>query len=111
MRILLALTMVMALLLPSVAQDDVIPWQISIIGQGEAFYGAILATGYRPVMQSRSHSFGKFAMVSDRVVVQVMLLVGPDQELYEALYQLEDEPREGWRVVGVVLRKRDGIRV
>ena len=63
------------------------------------------------MVQSRSHSFGDFRKLSDTIVAQVVRLVGPDQSLYEALYQLEDEPDLGWRVVGVVLRKEAGIGI
>jgi hypothetical protein len=138
MRIFVALAFVMALLSPGVAQADDVPWQASITGQieafrahdgaaalalagagfrkqfdgqGEAFYGAILATGYQPVVQSRSHSFGDFNRVSDTQVNQIVHLVGPDQGLYDALYQLVDEPDVGWRVLGVILRKQAGIGI
>ena len=49
--------------------------------------------------------------VGDGAVVQVVKFVGRDQSLYEALYQLVDEPGEGWRVQGVILRKEAGIGV
>jgi hypothetical protein len=138
MRIFLALMMMMGLLLPSAAQDEAAPWQAVVTGQieafravdgaaalalagagfraqfagqPEAFYAAILASGYAPVAQSRSHSFGAFTRLSGSAVVQVVLLVGPDQGLYEAVYRLEDEAGVGWRVVGVVLRKQDGIGI
>ena len=138
MRLLLALALVMTLLLPGAAQEDAAPWQTTVTrqieafragdsgtalalagavfrsqfdGQPEAFYAAILATGYQPVVQSRSHSFGDFSKLTDSFVVQVVLLVGPDQGLYEALYQLADEPDEGWRVVGVVLHRQAGIGI
>jgi len=138
MRMLLALMVMVMLTLPSAAQDDAAPWQATVTGQIEAlravdgaaalalagagfraqfdgqpeeFYVAILASGYAPVAQSRSHSFGTFSRLSDTAVVQVVLLVGPDQGLYEAVYRLEDEAGVGWRVVGVVLRKQDGIGI
>jgi len=138
MRIILALTLILALLAPAAAQDDTAPWQATVTsqieafraqdgaaalalagagfrdqfdGQPDAFYAAVLATGYEPVVQSRSHSFGDFAMVSATVVAQVVLLVGPDQGLYEALYQLENEPDAGWRVLGVMLRKQKGVAI
>ena len=138
MRLFLALALMMALLLPAAAQDDAAPWQatvtgqieafrakdgaaaLSFAGQGfrtqfegqpEAFYAAIVATGYQPIVDSRSHSFGKFDLVSEDVVVQVVRLVGPDQGLYEALYQLGNEPGEGWRVLGVALRKEAGVGI
>lgn len=138
MRVFLALALMMALLFPAAAQDDAAPWQASITGQIEAFraqdgaraltfaaegfrtqfegqpdafYAAILATGYQPVVDSRSHSFGKSEKVSETIVIQVVELVGPDQGLYEALYQLANEPDEGWRVLGVALKKQAGIGI
>ena len=138
MRVILALVLMMTLLLPAAAQDDPAPWQATVTGQieafrakdgatalslagegfrtqfegqPEAFYAAIVATGYRPIVDSRSHSFGAFEMVSESVVMQVVRLVGPDQGLYEALYQLGNEPDEGWRVLGVALRKEAGVGI
>ena len=138
MRIFLALMMVLTLLLPSAAQDEAAPWQATVTGQIEAFravdgaaalalagagfraqfegqpdafYLAILASGYGPVVQSRSHSFGAFNRINETTVAQVVRLVGPDQGLYEALYQLEDEPDLGWRVVGVMLRREAGVGI
>lgn len=139
MRIFLALAMMMALLLPVAAQqDEAAPWQASVTGQiealragdgagalafaseafrlqfaerPEAFYAAVIATGYLPIAESRSHSFGTFNKVGDAIVLQVVKFVGADQGLYEALYQLGNEPEQGWRVLGVVLKKQPGIGV
>jgi hypothetical protein len=134
----LALALTVAMLSPAAAQTEDAAWQAIVTGQieafrakdeaaalsyageafraqfegrPEAFYMAIVATGYRPVVESRSHSFGAFTKVSDTVVMQVVKLVGPDQGLYEALYQLVDEPGEGWRVLGVALRKGPGLGI
>jgi len=138
MRIMMALAMaLMALVLPAQAQDDAAPWQASVTGQIQAFRAgdglaaldfaaagfkaqftdpnefvkAIAASGYGPIVASRSHSFGAFTKVSDTVVMQVVKFVGPDQNLYEALYQMVDEPDVGWRVQGVALKKEAGIGV
>lgn len=138
MRVFLALALMMTLLLPAAAQDDAAPWQATVTGQIEAFrakdgatalsfagkgfrtqfegqpdafYAAIVATGYQPIVDSRSHSFGEFTKVSDEIVMQVVKLVGPDQGLYEALYQLGNEPDEGWRVLGVALKREAGVGI
>lgn len=138
MRVILAFVMLLGLAWPATAQDDPTPWQATITGQIEAFraqdgeaalalagegfrtqfagqpaafYAAILASGYAPIVQSRSHSFGKSRQLSDSVVAQVVRLVGPDQSLYEAIYQLENEADLGWRVLGVVLRKDAGVAI
>ena len=130
--------MLIGLAFPAWAQTDETPWQATVTGQIEAFraqdgaaalsfagqgfrtqfadqpdsfYAAIIASGYQPIVDSRSHSFGEFNKVSDTSVLQVVKFVGPDQGLYEALYQLADEPGEGWRVQGVALRKEAGIGI
>ena len=139
MRALLAVAMMLiGLLAPAMAQDDAAPWQASMTGQieafrahdgaaaltfagqgfraqfeghPEAFYAAIVASGYQAIVDSRSHSFGEFERISETAVLQVVKFVGPDQGLYEALYQLADEPDEGWRVVGVALRREAGVGI
>lgn len=76
----------------------------------EAFFVAIIGSGYSPIMESRSHTFGGFRKMGDKAVVQEVRLVGNDQSLYEALYQLAEEP-EGWRVQGVQLIKQPGVGI
>jgi hypothetical protein len=76
----------------------------------EAFFGAIVGSGYAPIMESRSHTFGEFQKMGDKAVVQEVKLVGNDQSLYEAFYQLAEEA-DGWRVQGVQLLKQAGIGV
>lgn len=124
---------------PLRAQDAAAPeaaWQAVITGQIEAFRAGdgaaalsfagagfrarytdpnafvvdIARSGYAPIVASRSHSFGKFDKVSDTIVMQVVRFVGPDQMLYEGLYQLMLE-KDGWRVAGVALKKQDGLSV
>lgn len=139
MRLVLALVlMIFTLSVPAAAQDATteVPWQDSITGQLEAFrtndaagalsfagatfkaayqdaamfYAGILAAGYEPLVNSRSHSFGTFQQVSETSVMQVVNLVGPDQKLYRALYQMTAEP-EGWRVAGVAMTIESGIGI
>lgn len=86
-------------------------FQTQFDGKPEAFIAAIATAGYAPIVESRSHSFGTFDKVSDTSVLQVVKFVGPNQTLYEAVYQLADEPDVGWRVQGVALRKQDGIAI
>jgi hypothetical protein len=76
----------------------------------EAFYNAIMAAGYEPIMKSRSHSFGEFARLSDKVVAQVVHFVGSDNLLYDALYRMEQEP-DGWRVEAVAVAQRPGVAI
>lgn len=137
MRIWAIIVGLMVLLSPAAAQDDA-PWQATVTGQieafraqdgaaalqfageafrvqfegqPEAFYAAIIASGYEPIVRSRSHSFGEFKTMSAARVLQVVDFVGPDQGLYQALYELGDEPGEGWRVLGVVLRREAGVGI
>lgn len=138
MRLIFALAFaVLALVAPVSAQSGDTPWQASISGQiegfrdgdgeaalqfageafrtqfegrPEAFIEAIADGGYAPIVQSRSHSFGRAQEVSDTSVLQVVNIIA-EQGLYEAIYQMTDEAGEGWRVVGVVLRKQAGITI
>lgn len=139
MRMIFALAMMLVgLAIPSLAQPEDAPWQAVVTGQieafragdgvaalgfagegfrtqfedrPEAFVAAIAASGYGPIVESRSHSFGTFNKVSDISVLQAVTFVGPDQSLHEAVYQLADEPGQGWRVQGVVLRRQAGLSV
>jgi hypothetical protein len=138
MRILLAMTMLLATLFPALGQEDATPWQDAVTGQiqalrdgdaetalsfaaegfrtqfeGEAerFYEAIMNLGYTPIAASRSHSFGEFNKVGDTTVVQIVKFIGTDQGLYEAVYQLSNEGENGWHVQGVMLRKSAGVAV
>ena len=139
MRVGLAVAMMLMVVAGAVvAQDGDAPWQAAVTGQIEAFRAqdgakalsfagegfrlqfaaqpeafdeAIIAAGYGAIVDSRSHSFGEFNRVGEAGVLQVVKFVGPDQGLYEAIYQLADEPDEGWRVQGVVLRRTAGVGI
>lgn len=76
----------------------------------EQFFAAIANWGYGPIMESRSHSFGQYQLVAPDKVLQAVRFVGPDQGLYEAIYQLNKEA-EGWRIGGVQLLKTQGVGV
>jgi hypothetical protein len=135
--ILVCAVMLLGLAAPAVAQVDKVPWQAVVTGQIEAFragdgaaalklagagfkeqfrdpdifLAAVVASGYGPIVESRSHSFGEFTKLSDTAVMQVVRFVGSDQGLYEALYQMVDEPDTGWRVQGVALRRQEGVGI
>ena len=76
----------------------------------EAFFVAIVASGYAPIMESRSHTFGQFKKLDENTVLQEVKLVGNHQSLYEAFYQLRQET-VGWRVAGVQLMKQPGMGI
>jgi hypothetical protein len=76
----------------------------------ETFYAVILGTGYAPIAQSSSHSFGQFKLVAGEQVIQIVRLAGAEDGRFDALYQLVKEP-EGWRVLGVQLQKSSAIDI
>lgn len=123
-------------MVPAQAQDDPLAaeWQAVVTGQVEAFRAhdapaamrfasagfnqsfatpeafeqAIRAWGYAAIMDSRSHNFGPYQALNDKVVLQAVKFTGPDSVLYEAIYQLNRE-EGGWRVAGVQMRKTAGM--
>ena len=76
----------------------------------EVFFVAIIASGYSPIAESRTHSFGSFQVMGEKLVLQSVRLSGGDQSLYEAIYQLAEEPA-GWRVQGVQLTKLSAMAI
>lgn len=76
----------------------------------QTFLDAVLNTGYSAIAESRSHSFGSFRLLGSRAVVQEVRLVGKDQVLYRAFYELIEESG-GWRVLGVQLLRQGGIGI
>lgn len=75
-----------------------------------AFVLAILASGYAPIVESRSHSFGSYRMLTPDQVLQEVRFVDSKQGLYQAIYQVMRETA-GWRIQGVQLVKTPGIGV
>lgn len=136
--ILLVLGLSLASLSPTLvaAQVEPAPWQETITGQiqafrdgdapgalsyagagfqtafssPEAFFVTIMGSGYAPIGTSVSHSFGSFQRIDEANVAQQVRLVGPAQELYEAVYVLREEA-EGWRVQGVQLVKTAAVGI
>ncbi len=137
MRMILRLVLGLLMMAPAWAQEAEFPWRETVTGQIEAFRSGdaeaalgfagatfksnyqdaeqfladVERAGYGPIVSSRSHSFGVFRELREGAVVQLVNLVGPDQRLYEAIYELVDEPGEGWRVQGVVMRETQGIGI
>lgn len=74
----------------------------------DIFFETIVRSGYAPIVDSHSHSFGDYRMIGGMAVLQQVTLVGSDQQLYGAIYQLTEEP-EGWRVQGVQLFRQQGM--
>ena len=130
MRILLNVLLSVLMLAPVVAQDAETAWRETVTGQivalrggdGEtalSFAGAafranyqadpqrfvddITRSGYGPIGQSRSHSFGAYRELAPGAVLQVVEFIDKDGRVWEAIYQLVDERDEGWRIQGVAL--------
>lgn len=76
----------------------------------EAFFVAIVGSGYGPIMESASHSFGAFTQVDERSMAQQVMFTGRDLSRYEAVYVVTEEAA-GWRVAGVQLAKAPGIGI
>lgn len=76
----------------------------------EAFFVAIIQSGYGPIMDSLTHSFGEYKLIGGMGIVQQVKFIGNDQQLYDAVYQLTQESG-GWRVQGVHLMRPNGVAV
>lgn len=76
----------------------------------QAFFVAIVGSGYAPIMESSSHSFGAFSLLGEDGVMQQVRFVGSDHSLYDALYRLTEEAGR-WRVQGVQLAARRGVAI
>ncbi|MGV3651380.1 MAG: DUF4864 domain-containing protein [Devosia sp.] len=76
----------------------------------DLFFVVIMGSGYAPIMDSRSHSFGRFVKTSETEVVQEVQLVAPDRSIFTAAYQLKLE-EAGWRVQGVALRREASLAI
>ena len=75
-----------------------------------AFFVAIISSGYAPIMESLSESFGAYELQGENEVLQEVRLTGSDQTVYEAIYELTHETA-GWRVHGVQLVKTKAIGI
>jgi len=76
----------------------------------EAFFATIIGSGYGPIMDSTSHTFGDFTRLDEHSVAQEVMFTGKDLSRSEAIYILTEE-EGGWRVSGVQLAKTPGISV
>jgi hypothetical protein len=74
------------------------------------FFISIITSGYAPIMDSTSQSFGPYKLLAPDQVLQEVKLVGNDQNIYEAVYALSKE-EGGWRVGGVQLTKTSAVGV
>lgn len=84
------------------------PFQDTYSDPGK-FFSDIVAAGYAPIVQSVSHSFGVFRQIGPDHVAQEVRFFGADDVLFEAVYDMVEEPGRGWTVHGVVLRRAAAI--
>lgn len=76
----------------------------------QRFVRVIRRSGYGPIIDSVSHSFGAFEVVSADEVMQLVRIIGPDHRIYDALYRLGREAG-GWKVHGVTLRDQAALAI
>ena len=76
----------------------------------QEFVAMIVGSGYGPIIESRSQTFGEFKLIEPGQVVQEVKLTGNDQRIYEAFYILGKESGV-WRVHAVQLAKTQGLGV
>jgi len=99
-------------------RDHDAPAALSFAGQGfqatfpspESFFVTIMSSGYAPIMESRSHTFGSFQIIGDKSVAQLVKLLDKDQKFFEAVYLMTEEAA-GWRVQGVQLAKTGAVGI
>ena len=94
---------------PGAFQYAAAPFQTAF-PNAEAFLATIIGTGYGPIAESTSHSFGSFTKLDEHSVAQEVMLTGKDLSRFEAIYLLTEE-EIGWRVSGVQLVKTPGLSV
>lgn len=76
----------------------------------EDFVKMIVASGYGPIVDSRSQMFGQYQLIAPDQVVQEVKLTGNNQAIYEVFYILGKETG-AWRVHAVQLAKTQGLGV
>ena len=64
------------------------------------FHEFIANSDYSPIVKSRSHSFGEFQKGDAESVLQIVTIIGADQQVYKAMYEMARET-DGWKVQGV----------
>lgn len=70
---------------------------------------AMVKGGYKPVWKPRSFAFGKAHEPTAGSVIQQVLVVGPDDRDYDAIYTLELQPDGSYRITGVTLRRATSL--
>ena len=73
----------------------------AMFGTAEHFL-AMVREGYPPVYRPRSFRFDALAS-GEGIVVQHVVLVGPDGDVATALYSMEHEADGTWRIAGCTL--------
>ncbi len=65
----------------------------------------MVETGYAPIGQPQSYSFGTVTEPAPGSIIQEMTIVGKDGRVFEANYTLELQPDGAFRITGVRLRE------
>lgn len=69
---------------------------------------SMVTNGYAPVRNPKAFSFGKVEEQGD-VVMQQVLITGPDGKDYEALYRLQRQPDGSYKITGVSLKASNAL--
>lgn len=68
---------------------------------------AMVESGYQPVRRPSSHAFGKTMELGSGILLQEVLLTGPDGKGWKALYRMQLQPDGTWKISGVSLKSAD----
>ncbi|MEI9421695.1 DUF4864 domain-containing protein [Mesorhizobium sp. Cs1299R1N1] len=69
----------------------------------------MVTNGYPPVRQPQSYSFGKVEETGPGLIIQQVLIVGPDGKDYEAVYTLQQQPDGTFQITGCSLRASNSL--
>lgn len=71
----------------------------------------MVRSGYPQVNAPKSYEMGRSLELSDREIVQEVLIVGPDNRSWKAIYTLQLQPNGNWQITGVSLKGDEGLAV
>lgn len=120
----------------SASTQEVAPWQAPIERQLQAFqsgngpeaysfaapnirqmfptletFMSMVQLGYPQVRNPKRWRMGEATPLSGNSVAQEMVLVGPDNQVWKALYTVELQPDGSWLIAAVVLEKLPAMDV
>ena len=68
---------------------------------------AMVEQGYRPVRRPSSYAFGRSIPLASGLLLQEVLIVGPQGKGWKALYRMQLQPDGSWKISGVSLKSAD----